>query len=93
MPKKARKTPESELLKQWAYRPPPTKTPQEIMLHLDAEHMVSLLHQLLSRMPGTFREALKECGFLEFKVADHDVLITSTAMFEKNNGIYGKVAQ
>ncbi|KKL53153.1 hypothetical protein LCGC14_2278310 [marine sediment metagenome] len=91
MTKKARKPTESELSKQWAYRPLPTKTPQELMLHLDAEHMVSLLHQLLSCMPGTFREALKERGFLQFKVKDHDVLITSRAKFEKNNGIYGKV--
>lgn len=76
--------------KQWAYRPPPTETPQELMLHLDAEHMVSLLHQLLSCMPGTFREALKERGFLQFKVVDYDVLITSRAVFEKNNSTYGK---
>lgn len=86
MPKKAKPVD----TKQWAYRPPPTQTPQEIMARLDAENMVKLVHELISCMPGTFKEALKSRGFLQFKVADYDILITNKKRFEKNGGTYGK---
>ena len=90
MPKKARKpkTDESYTLVNAAT---PTKTPQETMRWLDAESMVKLLHELISAMPSTFRTVLTERGFLQLKVKDYDILITTRAMFEKNNGIYGKV--
>lgn len=91
MPKKDKRKAIDET--QWAYRPAPTRTPQEIMLHLDAEHMASLLRQLLSCMPSTFRTALRERGFLQFRVTDYDVLITDEKKFERNNGMYGKVRQ
>lgn len=78
---------------QWAYRAEPTQTPHEIMLSLDAENMVKLLHELISCMPGAFRTALKERGFLQFEVTDYGVLITDKKRFERNNSIYGKVVR
>jgi hypothetical protein len=79
--------------KQRAYSPPPTKTPHEIMAWCDAEAMVKLLHELISFMPVSFKEALRTRGFLQFKVADCDILITSGKRFERNGGIYGKVVR
>jgi hypothetical protein len=89
MTKKARK-PKLDPSKIWAYRPPPTKTPQEMMNWLDAENMVRLLHELISCMPGAFKEALKERGSLQFKVQDYDILITTKSRFEKPISRYGK---
>ena len=91
MPKKARKC--KEPVRKEDRRPPPTKTPHEIMLLLDAENMVRLLHELISFMPGTFRSMLQTRGFLQFKVADYDVLIADNKRFEKNNTTYGRVAR
>ncbi|KKN02660.1 hypothetical protein LCGC14_0882100 [marine sediment metagenome] len=79
--------------KQQACSLPPTKTPHEIMAWCDAENMVKLLHELISFMPGTFRSVLQAHGFLQFKVADYDVLITDKKRFEKNNATYGKVVR
>lgn len=90
MPKKARRPTEKQLSRRSDYRPPPTETPQEIMLKLDAENMVRLLHEFTSCMPATFKEVLKLQGFLQFKVSDYEVLITTGKRFESNGG-YCKV--
>lgn len=90
MAKKARKPKQPDITKQWAYRPPPTQTAQEIMRQLDGENMVSLLHELFACMPGVFKEALKSRGFLQFKVRDYSVLITTEDRFDRPTGTYGK---
>ncbi|KKL15220.1 hypothetical protein LCGC14_2507760 [marine sediment metagenome] len=86
MPKKARK-PEKKV---WVHRPPPTQTPHEIMSMLDAANMVSLLGQVFSCMPPSFKDLLRERGFLQFSFADYDILITSKKKFDRPIGAYGK---
>lgn len=71
---------------------PTTKTPQEIMADEDAKHMLSLLRDLFTYMPATFRDAFKRRGFLQFRVRDCGVLITSGDRFEQSSGKYGKAA-
>lgn len=91
MAKKARKPKQPDITKQWAYRPPPTQTPHEIMSTLDAANMVSLLGQVFSYMPPPFKNTLRERGFLQFGFADYDILITDKRKFERPIGSYGKV--
>ena len=90
MPKKARK-PKTDKSYTLVNAATPTKTPQETMHWLDAENMVRLLHELIAAMPSTFRTALTERGFLQFKVKDYDILITVRTQFERPTSEYGKV--
>ncbi len=91
MPKKARKPTEKELSKRWDYRPPPTKTPQEIMAWRDAENMVRLLSDLITCMPISAKATMQTRGFLQFKFRGYSILIADTKKYEQNHGNYGKV--
>jgi hypothetical protein len=67
-----------------------TKTPQEMMAWSDAGNMVKLLRDIFTYMPATAREALKNRGFLQFKIKGYDIMISDRKKFERPANGYGR---